>query len=178
MVLDNSLLNTQQYKVRIKSKVEQSRERSSPLPNTSVRSYWKGSLLVTLDYGRQLYIYLHPPSDCLFILQLISVASHAKCFKTASVLAWLYISRISYLCSIVNVRVSERNFKVYIHICAIVYRSAISCEELWIYMCMAADNPSLVCSTHSFVESQLFSVPRHEIYFKLGSYILTEEYSF
>ena len=32
MVLDTSLLNTQQYKVRIKGKVEQSRERSSTLP--------------------------------------------------------------------------------------------------------------------------------------------------
>ena len=31
MVLDNSLLNTQQYKVRIKGKVEQSREWSSTL---------------------------------------------------------------------------------------------------------------------------------------------------
>ena len=29
MVLDTALLSTQQYKVRIKSKVEQSRERSS-----------------------------------------------------------------------------------------------------------------------------------------------------
>ena len=36
MVLDNSLLNNQQYKVRIKSKVEQSKERSSTLPYTSV----------------------------------------------------------------------------------------------------------------------------------------------
>ena len=36
MVLDTSLLNTQQYKVRIKDKVEQSRERSSALPYTSV----------------------------------------------------------------------------------------------------------------------------------------------
>ena len=35
-VLDTSLLNTQQYKVRIKRKVEQSRERSSALPYTSV----------------------------------------------------------------------------------------------------------------------------------------------
>ena len=32
MVLDTSLLNTQQYKVRIKGKVEQSRERRSALP--------------------------------------------------------------------------------------------------------------------------------------------------
>ena len=36
MVLDAILLNTQHYKVRIKGKVEQSRERSSALPYTSV----------------------------------------------------------------------------------------------------------------------------------------------
>ena len=36
MVLDTSLLITQQYKVCIKGKVEQSRERSYPLPYTSV----------------------------------------------------------------------------------------------------------------------------------------------
>ena len=36
MVLHISLLNTQQYKARIKCKVEQSRERSSALPYTSV----------------------------------------------------------------------------------------------------------------------------------------------
>ena len=36
MVLDTSLLNTQQFKVRIKGKVEQSRERSSALPYTLV----------------------------------------------------------------------------------------------------------------------------------------------
>ena len=36
MVLDTTLLNTQHYKIRIKGKVEQSRERSSALPYTSV----------------------------------------------------------------------------------------------------------------------------------------------
>ena len=36
MVLDTSLLNIQQYKVRIKGKVEQSKERSGALPYTSV----------------------------------------------------------------------------------------------------------------------------------------------
>ena len=36
MVLDTYLLNTQQYKVRIKGKVEQSMERSSALPYTLV----------------------------------------------------------------------------------------------------------------------------------------------
>ena len=36
MVLDTYLLNPQHYKVRIKGKVDQSRERSSALPYTSV----------------------------------------------------------------------------------------------------------------------------------------------
>ena len=36
MVIDTSLRNTQQYKVRFKGKVEQFRERSSALPYTSV----------------------------------------------------------------------------------------------------------------------------------------------
>ena len=36
MVLDASLLNNQNYKVRIKGKVEQSKEWSSALPNTLV----------------------------------------------------------------------------------------------------------------------------------------------
>ena len=36
MVLDAALLNTQQYKVRIKSKVEESRERNKALPYISM----------------------------------------------------------------------------------------------------------------------------------------------
>ena len=54
MVLDTFLLNTQQYKVSIKGKVEQFRERSSALPYT----YWKGSLQVAFDYGCRLYFYI------------------------------------------------------------------------------------------------------------------------
>ena len=55
MVLDASLLNTQHYKVRIKGKVEQSWEGVAPSPTPWCSSYRKGSLRVTLDYGRQLY---------------------------------------------------------------------------------------------------------------------------
>ena len=58
MVLDASLLNTQHYKVRIKGKVEPSREGVAPSPTSWCSSYRKGSLRVTLDYGRQLYIYI------------------------------------------------------------------------------------------------------------------------
>ena len=56
MVLDASLLNTQHYKVRIKGKVGQSREGVPPSPTPWCSSYRKGSLRVTLDYGRQLYL--------------------------------------------------------------------------------------------------------------------------
>ena len=60
MVLDDSLLNTQHYKVRIKGKVGQSREGVAPSPTPWCSSYRKGSLRVTLDYGRQLYfIYIY-----------------------------------------------------------------------------------------------------------------------
>ena len=57
MVLDASLLNTQHYKVRIKCKVKQSREGVVPSPTPWCSSYRKGSLQVTLDYGRQLFFY-------------------------------------------------------------------------------------------------------------------------
>ena len=43
MVLDTSLLNTQQYKVRIKGKVEQYRERSSALEK---EAFWSPSTMV------------------------------------------------------------------------------------------------------------------------------------
>ena len=47
MVLDISLFNIQQYKVRIEGKVEQFRERRVvPTPTSRCSSYWKGSLLV------------------------------------------------------------------------------------------------------------------------------------
>ena len=59
MVLDASLLNTQHYKVRIKGKVEQSREGVAPSPTPWCSSYRKGSLRVTLDYGRQLYLLIY-----------------------------------------------------------------------------------------------------------------------
>ena len=39
MVLDSALINTQHYKVGIKSKVEQSRERSCALPTPQCSSY-------------------------------------------------------------------------------------------------------------------------------------------
>ena len=53
MVLNTSLLNIQQYNV---SKVKWSNPGKGvvPSPTPWCRSYWKGSLLVTLDYSHQL----------------------------------------------------------------------------------------------------------------------------
>ena len=61
MVLDTSLLNSQDYKVRIKSKVEQSMARSSALPYTlSVVVIEKGAFgsLSTMVTNFTLYIYI------------------------------------------------------------------------------------------------------------------------
>ena len=58
VILDATFLNTQQYKVWIKGKVEQSREKSAPSPTPWCSSYRKGSLLVALNYGCQLYFYI------------------------------------------------------------------------------------------------------------------------
>ena len=62
MVLDASLLSTQHYKVRIKGKVEQSRKGVAPSPTHWCSSYRKGSLRVTLDYGRQLFTFIETNS--------------------------------------------------------------------------------------------------------------------
>ena len=71
MVLDASLLNTQHYKVRIKGKVEQSREGVVPSPTPWCSSYRKGSLRVTLDYGRQLYFTILDKIICLlFVIKI------------------------------------------------------------------------------------------------------------
>ena len=58
IALDTSLFNTQHYKVRIKGKVKQFRERVASSSTLQYSSYWKGSLLVALDYSRQLYLLL------------------------------------------------------------------------------------------------------------------------
>ena len=49
MLLDATLLRTQHYKVRIKGKVDQLWEWSTPYPTPQCSSYWKGSIRVDLD---------------------------------------------------------------------------------------------------------------------------------
>ena len=52
MVLDTSLLNSQQYKVRIKGKVEQSKERSSALSVVAIEkgAFWSLSTTVANNF--------------------------------------------------------------------------------------------------------------------------------
>ena len=57
MVLDTSLLNTQQYKLRIKVKWSNPGKGIAPFPTPQCSSYWKGSPLIALDYSRLLYFY-------------------------------------------------------------------------------------------------------------------------
>ena len=54
MVLDATLLNTQHYKVRVKC--SNPGKGVAPSPTPWCRGYRKGSLRVTHDYGRQLYL--------------------------------------------------------------------------------------------------------------------------
>ena len=65
MVLDTSLLNTQQYKVRIEGKkLSHPGKGVAPSPTSWCSSYWKGSLLVALVYVADftlltIYIYIY-----------------------------------------------------------------------------------------------------------------------
>ena len=71
IVLDTSLLNTQQYKVRIKGKVGQSWERRSAPPlHLGVVAIEKGSPVVALHYGRQLNFTYCSDSATLYITRI------------------------------------------------------------------------------------------------------------
>ena len=97
MVLDASLLNTQHYKVRIKGKVEQSREGVAPSPTPWCSSYRKGSLRVTLDYGRQLY-FTYIMIDCCYKKNLKRFTSHLILWHLVKSMHLLLYSLIKWLC--------------------------------------------------------------------------------
>ena len=58
MVLDAALLNTQHYKVLIKSKWNNPVNGVAPSPTPLCRTYWKGSLQVILDYSQPTYLHI------------------------------------------------------------------------------------------------------------------------
>ena len=73
MVLDATLLNTQHYKVMIKVKWSNPGKGVAPSLSPWCSSYRKGSLHVTLDYGRQLYFYLSRFDILTLIVTLHSI---------------------------------------------------------------------------------------------------------
>ena len=74
VVLDTSLFNTQQYKVRIKIKVEQPGKGVAPSLKPRCCSYWKRILLVAFDYSRQLlFISSLSPNNLHFIIIIIVI---------------------------------------------------------------------------------------------------------
>ena len=77
MVLDPSLLYTQHYKVRIKAKWSNQGKGVTLSPTPWCSSYRKGSLQVTLDIGRQLYLLLLTNISFLNN-QLKSFMTHAR----------------------------------------------------------------------------------------------------
>ena len=101
MVLDASLLSTQHYKVRIKGKVEQSRKGVAPSPTHWCSSYRKGSLRVTLDYGRQLYFtYVYT-----YVCVCVCAFGH-HCFNETYI--WINRIDIFYLYIFVLILLSDR----------------------------------------------------------------------
>ena len=124
-------------------------------------SYWKGSLPVTLDYTRQLflYIYCHPQTDCFVVSQLFSVARHLGRSKLGSKPAQRYV-RLSFrplgqqachvsfgnynvLCS--NFSSSVRFFTFYTLPDA---RVLDSFKELWIMRAVAVNSFARVLNPH------------------------------
>ena len=106
MVLDASLLSTQHYKVRIKGKVEQSRKGVAPSPTHWCSSYRKGSLRVTLDYGRQLYF------------TFLWYYTHTYIY------IYIYISYLIYI-----------YIQIYIYIYIYIYVCVCVCVYIW-YICL------------------------------------------
>ena len=86
MVLDTSLLNTG---IRYVSRVKWSNPGKgvAPSPTPRCSSYWKGSLLVALDYGRQLYLYLCIKIWFVFRLSFFkTLLSNRKFYKALKVI--------------------------------------------------------------------------------------------
>ena len=110
------------------------------------------STIHTVHIYIYIYIYIYPQTDCFVVLQLFSVAGHARCFKLGSKSGWLYVSSTSYSRPIVILSVSEGIFCKSIF----TYSQSVtgmlnSWEEFSIYAYVAASNSALKCSTHEHI---------------------------
>ena len=78
MILDASLLNTQNYKAWIKGKWSNPGTGVAPFFTSRCISYWKGSLRVALNYGRQLNIYIYIYSVCVCVYVCVCVCERER----------------------------------------------------------------------------------------------------
>ena len=97
MVLDASLDNTQQYKVNIESKVEESRERSSAPLHLGVVAiekgvFWSPSTMVA-NFIYFIYIYIHT---------YIYIYIYIYIYMCVCVCVWLYLFCLFYRWSLQN----------------------------------------------------------------------------
>ena len=92
IVLDDSWLNTQRHKVRIKCKWNNPRKGVALSPSPWRGSYWKGSLRVGLDNSRliyshiyiyiYIYIYIHwPRAECPSMVLETKVQSQVESYQ-------------------------------------------------------------------------------------------------
>ena len=130
----------------------------APSPTPQCSSYWKVSLLVILDYRRQLYLYIyiycHPQTDCFVLSELFSVARHVGRSKPGSKPIQLYVRLSLRPLGQQAYHVWLRELLRYLTVAAVCLhfytlsatRELNSFEELCI-MRAAADIPSPECST-------------------------------
>ena len=103
MVLDTSLLNTQQYKVFV-SRVKWSHPGKgvAPFPTPRYSSCWKGSLWVALNYGRQLYLLV-----CIKNLPTMKIFVNSAAVYSIHIYIYIYIYMWKYFVFILSKTSSE-----------------------------------------------------------------------
>ena len=119
MVLDATLLSTQHYKVRIKGKVEQSREWSSVIPYTLV---WQLLKIEPLSHPWQIWLFY------LLIYAKLSLCLYAKITKST---AWNFCPIKFYEISTHTHTHTHTHIYIYIYISVCVYVCVCVCVCVW-----------------------------------------------
>ena len=126
MVLDTSLLNTHQYKVRIKGKVEQSRERSRALQYTSVQQLLKRepSGRPRLRLPTYIYIYIY-----IYIHTLIPIVAHLYIY----IYMYIHIHPYLFIYIYIYIYIHTHNYThISLYIC--IYTYAYTHIYIYIYI--------------------------------------------
>ena len=90
MVRDSSLLNPQHCKVQMNDKWSNPWKGEAPSPTPRCSSYWKGSLRVTLDYSRYIFVrfsWQSPKCRCLHQVNKTLLS----CFCRPSLQQWQFL---------------------------------------------------------------------------------------